>query len=57
VEVNVRDDCVGDNSLPSIAKIDPMVFTFYEKKYFKVGQLVSPAFEPYKTIGRKQRHR
>jgi flavin reductase (DIM6/NTAB) family NADH-FMN oxidoreductase RutF len=50
VELDVREDC-AENGRPSIAKIDPLVFSGFERGYFKVGPgEFAPAFEVYNTL-------
>jgi flavin reductase (DIM6/NTAB) family NADH-FMN oxidoreductase RutF len=52
VELDAREDCVEDGSA-SIAKIDPVVCSGFERGYFKVGaEKFAPAFEVYKTLGK-----
>jgi flavin reductase (DIM6/NTAB) family NADH-FMN oxidoreductase RutF len=53
VEVNVRNDCVGEGTTPSLAKIDPVIMSGYDKTYFKLGAPVGAAFELYKKIEAK----
>jgi flavin reductase (DIM6/NTAB) family NADH-FMN oxidoreductase RutF len=51
VEVDARKDVVSESGVPSFAKLDPVVFSGFERTYFKIGEPVGPAFELYKKIG------
>jgi flavin reductase (DIM6/NTAB) family NADH-FMN oxidoreductase RutF len=53
VEVNVRNDCVGEGTAPSLVKIDPVIFSGYDRTYYKLGQPVAQAFDVYKKIEAK----
>jgi flavin reductase (DIM6/NTAB) family NADH-FMN oxidoreductase RutF len=36
VEIDVRTDCVGETGGPSIAKLDPLLFTSCDRGYYKI---------------------
>jgi flavin reductase (DIM6/NTAB) family NADH-FMN oxidoreductase RutF len=52
IEVNVRNECIGEDGVPSIKKIDPVVFSLFEKGYFKIGDQFAKVFEPSKSLGK-----
>jgi flavin reductase (DIM6/NTAB) family NADH-FMN oxidoreductase RutF len=53
VEVDVRDDCASEGSVPSIARLEPVLFHLVDVGYFKVGERVATATELYKTLEAK----
>jgi flavin reductase (DIM6/NTAB) family NADH-FMN oxidoreductase RutF len=50
VEMDVRNDCSGEGGGPALAKIDPVVLSFGEKTYFKVGGPIGTLFDVAKRI-------
>jgi flavin reductase (DIM6/NTAB) family NADH-FMN oxidoreductase RutF len=54
VELSVRNDCLDENGIPSLTKIDPVVCSgFGQAGYFKlVPGKFAPAFEVYKTLAK-----
>jgi flavin reductase (DIM6/NTAB) family NADH-FMN oxidoreductase RutF len=51
IEVNIRDDCVGEGGAPVLSKIDPVIFSLAEVAYYKVlPEKFAPAFDVYKTL-------
>jgi flavin reductase (DIM6/NTAB) family NADH-FMN oxidoreductase RutF len=51
IEVDVREDAVGEDGVPSLAKIDPVVFSLFERAYFKVvPEKFASVFEISKTL-------
>lgn len=52
MDVKVDEDALGDNSLPSIGKINPFVYSFPELKYYAIGQEVGKAFSVGAKLGK-----
>jgi flavin reductase (DIM6/NTAB) family NADH-FMN oxidoreductase RutF len=51
VELSVRNDVIGEGGVPSLTKLDPVVFSGFEQGYFKlVPGKFAPAFEIYKSL-------
>jgi flavin reductase len=51
VEVNVRNDYVGEGGVLAIAKLDPLVFSLAERGYFRIaGEKFAQGVEVYKTL-------
>jgi len=49
LDVKVEEDMLGENELPDIEKIKPILFTPESRKYFGVGRYLGEAF----SIGRE----
>ncbi len=48
VETYADEEVLGENGLPELAKVDPLAFAMPENNYWRVGEVVAPAW----NIGR-----
>ena len=49
LDVKADEAVLGENNLPEIEKVDPMLFAPMEQAYYRVGNFVAPAF----SVGRR----
>jgi flavin reductase (DIM6/NTAB) family NADH-FMN oxidoreductase RutF len=52
VELDVRADVALESGGPSLAKVDPVVFTLFERGYYRLGPLLGQVFELGNALGK-----
>jgi flavin reductase (DIM6/NTAB) family NADH-FMN oxidoreductase RutF len=52
IQVHANEEILGDNDIPNMSKIKPILFSMYENKYYNIGKQIGNAWSEGKKFKR-----